>query len=247
LCWCFLDDRRFIDIVLIIADQHRLRIQARLGFGRGRHGLLWCRVPLGPTVLSVAPGAAEREVDLHRDFELDGIATELRHEFGLLGRVPRAAEGVVHLQRRDDPLPPARAHPQLGMACSAALDQRVHRLAGVGEPQLFSKPGVIGILYPLLGLFTRAWSEALLPCAAGRPIGPMAAGAVVEREITGAADGALAQLGELRYKGGLAVILLVDRARLALGLADHRCEFAYAGAECLGEIGALRSLAIPPG
>ena len=106
-----------------------------LGDGLGsRHLHSRLRFELVPCVLGVAPAVSEFQVDAHRHFELHRFAAEPRDQLALLARRDRAFERVVHLQQRHDAFAPAGAHPQLGVACGVALDQRVER--GVGAVTL---------------------------------------------------------------------------------------------------------------
>ena len=50
--------------------------------GCGRRG----PVKLFPGMFGVAPAPAELQIDAHRHFERDGVAAELRDQFGLLAR-----------------------------------------------------------------------------------------------------------------------------------------------------------------
>ena len=80
--WRFIDDiLASIDNILDFTFDLLLR-----WFGLIRlRGFFWpCCVPFVRCVRRVGPGASIGDVNLHGDFELDGVATELRHKFGLL-------------------------------------------------------------------------------------------------------------------------------------------------------------------
>src|SRR5262249_52385242 len=91
---------------------------------------------------------------------------------------------VVHLQQRDKTLAPAFAHPQFCVRRGGPLNERIHREATIGAPELFLEPRVIWVCGAGLGFFTWTRTQALLPFAAGCPIGPMPACGGIEREIT---------------------------------------------------------------
>src|SRR3954447_22097329 len=63
---------------------------------------------------------------------------------------------------------------------------------------------------------------------------------IVELEVALLGSGVLAARGKLPDERKLAIVLGVDRARLAFRLANHRRELAHTSTECLGEVGVLR-------
>jgi hypothetical protein len=99
-----------------------------------------------------------------------------------------------------------------------ALDQRVHRLVGVGTAQSVAAiPRMIGIGDAALRFFARAGAGALGPGdARGFKIGPMPASAVVQLYVALPLRGAPAKLGELVHERQLAIVLLHDGARFRL-------------------------------
>src|SRR5262245_20664872 len=100
---------------------------------------------------------------------------------------------------------------------------------------------MIRVTNAALRLFVRA-----RPCALGPsnlrcfPGIPMPARAVVELEVALLRSGVLAARRKLQDERKLAVVLGVDRARLAFRLADHRRELLHTSTERLGEVGVLR-------
>src|SRR6516162_1372992 len=70
-----------------------------------------------PRMFGVTPAPAKFEVDLHRYLERDRLTPQLHDPFRQLRRRHRAGQRVMHLQQRDNPLAPARPHPQFRVAC----------------------------------------------------------------------------------------------------------------------------------
>src|SRR5262245_11694114 len=108
------------------------------------------------------------------------------------------------------------------MACRRALDQGVHRLVGLGASDRAAIPRMIGVANAALRLFVRARPYALSPsniwCFPGVP---MPTGPTVKFEVALLRSSVLAALGKLLDERKLAVVAVIDRARLVLRLADH--------------------------
>src|SRR5262249_14613656 len=221
------------------------RFDFRFGFGLFRFGL-WRRLFAGyffPTVPGASPGMTELEVATHRYFELNRLDAEPRHDLGLLARRDRAVEAVVHLKERNDALAPDRAHPELGVTCRRALDQRVQGVVAVGAVELtLAEPLMCRIRKPVLGLLALARSGALLPFAAGDPQVEMPAGAVVERDIAVLTSEILVRLAELTQERHLAIVLSIELVRFLERQASHLSKFADPGTVNLSEVGSLGRL-----
>src|SRR6516225_6242468 len=101
-------------------------------------------------------------------------------------------------------------------------------------------PGMRRIVDAALGFVTRARPGSLGPIGASNPISPMAARSVIQFDVALPPRNALIELREQVNERQRTIVFVIDRARVAFALIDHRREFSHASAERLSEVGVLR-------
>src|SRR5262249_22183744 len=139
-----------------------------------------------------------------------------------------------------NPLAPDGAHPQLGVSCRRALNQRIEGGVSVcAIERTASVPRVVRVAQPRACFFERTGPGTLLPLVSGRELVEVATRAVIKHDVAWIAGLPFTDIAQLPQEWELALVLIENVFGFGYRDSNHLGQFFDAGAVDVGEVDAL--------